>query len=505
MIFYFRNIVKTELPEVEEQNNKLMSNTNQQKQEIDQLDDRILSILITPNVNILDEEDLVELIGECNESSNVVLGRLTDGEKQETIVHTKREKFRILAKHGATILSVVFCLADIDPMYQFSLAYLTKVFCSVINERKDDTNPNDFDEKRVKFLLDAQASIIYSTVSRGLFEKHRLIFSFLLAVSIEKLRGNLSDDELKFLLETPTCLKEKDLEKPNDVTTKQWNSLVYLQRNFENFVNLLPDIGKKMELKLQDFTVQLFENAENSVQNWDEILSPFNKLQIITILKPDIKIKAVKSFIKCVVGPYFVDNYEIKDLSLVYNDMSSKMPLTFILSPGIDPFFDLQKLAKQQKFHNKLKAVSMGHGQGPSALGAIEEAIKHGHWVFIENSHLAPNWMFEIDSILRNILNESSQVHPNFRLFFSSESTTKFPVEILQNTIKYVCEPPDCIKENLLMSLKELDVDNFEVHVLGKEWQKILFGICFLHNVIIERKKTISTGFNNPYHVRFFI
>jgi dynein heavy chain len=62
----------------------------------------------------------------------------------------------------------------------------------------------------------------------------------------------------------------------------------------------------------------------------------------------------------------------------------------------------------------------------------IEEAIKHGHWVVLQNCHLAVGWMSELDRICGEVITPEN-THEKFRLWLTSCPSSDFPVSILQN------------------------------------------------------------------------
>ena len=92
-----------------------------------------------------------------------------------------------------------------------------------------------------------------------------------------------------------------------------------------------------------------------------------------------------------------------------------------VLSPGVDPLQDVEKLGKtlgftidNRNFHN----ISLGQGQEIVAENAIELATKEGHWVVLQNIHLVSKWLPGLEKILEKFGNDS---HQNFRLFMSAE------------------------------------------------------------------------------------
>lgn len=78
-----------------------------------------------------------------------------------------------------------------------------QVFNNVIETSKKSPDLN----QRLRVLLSDTTSAVYSTVSRGLFEKHKLVFSFLLCTSIQQQTASVSELQWNFLLRGPAGMK----------------------------------------------------------------------------------------------------------------------------------------------------------------------------------------------------------------------------------------------------------------------------------------------------------
>lgn len=493
------DVVRIELPDMERQRNNLIVSINTDKQQLIVLEDKILKLLFSSKGNILDDEELVDTLNESKETSIVIGSRLIDAEKTEEMITIEREKFRPLAAKGAVLFFVVSSLADVDPMYQFSLRYFTQVFCSVIEA---DHEKSSF-EVRLDFLMTQETKAIYANISRGLFERHKLIFSFLLATGIEKHEQRLTEPEVSFLLRGPIGTKAEIKTKPETlsvITEKQWICCLHLEHEFEEFANLSSSLDGKIPIQLGDFdqNFTLVSDPRESTKSWNDVLSPFKKLMLISFLKPELLVTAISSYVRFTLGTEFTES-KGTSLASVYQDISPTTPLIFVLSTGSDPMNALQKFAQEKEFAAKLHSISLGQGQGAVAESLLAKGRSLGHWIFLQNCHLATSWMPAMEAIVRSMALGEVKIHPDFRLFLSSMPSSTFPISVLQNSVKLTNEPPKGLRSNLLRSLSDLAEEHFEVHIQTDNWRKMVFGICMFHGVILERRKFGSLGFNILY------
>lgn len=77
---------------------------------------------------------------------------------------------------------VIADMANINDMYQNSLQFVKVLF----NRAIDETPKSDDFETRLASLIDVITKNVYVNISRGLFEKDKLIFSFLITTSIDR-------------------------------------------------------------------------------------------------------------------------------------------------------------------------------------------------------------------------------------------------------------------------------------------------------------------------------
>ena len=186
------------------------------------------------------------------------------------------------------------------------------------------------------------------------------------------------------------------------------------------------------------------------------------------------------------------------DLQACYNDSSNMVPLVFILSPGSDHMSAVLRAAELLKV--QVDPISLGQGQGPKAERLIERAKEKGMWVVLQNCHLAPSWMTTLEKICEEL--DPEEMHAGFRLWCTTYPSDVFPVAVLQNGVKMTNEPPKGIRANLLGSFNADPIANDNFYnscTKGFEFRRLLFGLCFFHAVVQERRLYGPLGWNIPY------
>ncbi|XP_050084093.1 dynein axonemal heavy chain 6 [Anopheles aquasalis] len=491
-------IIKIELPEMEKQRSDLIITINADKQQLLLLEDKILKTLYSSQGNILDDEDLVESLNESKEMSTIIADRLIETERTEVTIAATREKYRMLAVRGAILYFVVASLSEIDPMYQFSLRYFTQVYCSVIEQPHTKMEL----QERLESLLDGITFTVFANICRGLFEKHKLICGFLVAFAICKEAGEFSDEEVSFIVRGPSQRKFSLDGKPPFLTENQWIACCFLEvHDNAKFAELTKHLGRSMKVQIEDFKEDLClaPEPEATIVDWNERLSVAEKLMLVAALKDEFLVMAVTEFIRHSLGKRYTEPPKNTSLASLFADISPTTPLVFVLSPGSDPMTALIKFAQERECVEKLHSISLGQGQGPAAESLIEAGTKGGHWVFLQNCHLATSWMESMEKIVNRISLGLQPTEPGYRLFLSSMPVRTFPISVLQNSVKVTNEPPKGLRSNLIRSITELDRSWFEFHVLGAQWRAMIFGLCMFHGVILERRKFGPLGWNITY------
>ncbi|VDK35198.1 unnamed protein product [Taenia asiatica] len=503
-------VTRLERPELEEQRVELIVHINEDKITLQQIEDKILKLLFESEGNILDNEALINTLNESKVTSMEIAKRLVEAEATEAMISTARSHFLPIAARGSVLYFVITLLADIDPMYQFSLKY----FISLFNQTIEKCPQEDESADRAEVLINATTLATYNNVARGLFAQDKLVFSFMLCAKILLHEGTIVQSEWDYLVSTATQSDRSVPPQPGATVSwlgaRQWKAICDLVDGLpDTFNGLLEDVaeGRRIILNIRgpqdgsNESLQIIltsppggDGSTGAGTNWDDHLSLFQKIILIRALREEEFVTAVTAFVRIQLGHQFVETPSI-DLPLVYADMDATTPLVFVLSAGSDPMAQLQRFARQMEYSERIHSVSLGQGQGPTAEKLLAKAAESGDW----NCHLAASWMVRMEEIIKERSEASGTTDPNYRLFLSSMPTKAFPITVLQNSVKVTNEPPKGIRANLRRALNDLSHEFFEESVLGADWRRVVYGMCLFHAVILERKKFGPLGWNIPY------
>jgi dynein heavy chain len=143
----------------------------------------------------------------------------------------------------------------------------------------------------------------------------------------------------------------------------------------------------------------------------------------------------------------------------------------------------------------------MGEGQERVARKAIENGAAHGSWVILQNCHLGLGFMEEIETLI--VPEGPFPIHEDFRLWITCEQHPRFPLGLLQKTLKVTNEPPKGLRAGLYKTFTTIITQEFLDKVDHPNWRNLIFTACFLHSVVIERRKFGPLGWCIPYEYNY--
>jgi len=352
-------------------------------------------------------------------------------------------------------------------------------------------------KKRCEILLNDLNISVYKNICRGLFEKDKLMFSFLISVMIERNAGVIDSRQWSAFLKGPDV---SGTEAHNPVSTwlppDAWKTVVASGAP----VNAMrAQLENKKTAAIWEKWYQSFEETALGAPlpaHFASKLTHFQKLMVRSVMRRDRTVFAVKEYVASALGQEFTKPPPF-DLESVYKESTADTPIIFVLSPGADPMQYITKLAQDKGREEQLRYISLGQGQGPYAEKLMDNGRRDGDWVVLQNCHLSVSWMPELEKYLDN---QSDDVHDEYRLFLTSMPTKSFPVSILQMGMKITNEPPMGIANNLQRTFLDITEEEFEACTRNpRAYKKLLFGLCLFHAIILERRKFGPIGWNIPY------
>ena len=503
--------VAKERPDLEEEKVRLVLQGAENARQLKEVEDKIIEVLGSSEGSILESETAIEIISSAKTLSNEIAEKQAVAAVTEQQIDETRLGYRPVAVHVAHLFFNVGELCNIEPMYQYSLAWYVRLFDHAILNAAANTDL----EQRLGNLIDFFTYSLYKNICRSLFEKDKLLFSFTLAATIFSYKGSLDSTEYRFLLTGGLGQKDGADQTPASwISEKLWLEMLRLS-DLPAFAGSSEDAqadenGQKM---VEPFCAcfardpsawrHVYDSASPETEllpePWHSALSPFQKLCVLRTIRPDKLTRAVQIYVENSMGRRYIEPPPF-DLEQCFADSSCVTPLVFVLSPGSDPMSGLLKYAESRQV--KIESLSLGQGQGAKAEALIAKAAADGSWVVLQNCHLAVSWMTTLERICEAFVTDPEPPHENFRVWLTSYPSPHFPVAVLQNGVKMTNEPPKGMRANMMQSFSSdpiSDPDFYEDCARPAAFKKLLVGLAFFHAAIQERIKFGPLGWNIPY------
>jgi len=502
------DVVENERPDLAALRSELVVQIAADKSEMDRLEQLILRLLSEAGADLLADDKLIVTLQQSKETEQGCKQRMDSAEKSMKTITEVTESFRPVSTRASIVYFVVADLANIDPMYQYSLQFFSNLF----KFRLQQSGKSEVVNTRIDNILNDFTKFVYVKICGGLFEDHKMLFSFMFAAQILRHKEHTSYlgkqhitlQEWMFFVrgvEAGTGIVSDDDEPtcPDWMPHLTLRKLHVLERIAESeknysFEGLVSDIiSSSAWRKFHDDD----RMAETELPNgWEEKLTAFQRLLIVKSMRENFLQLAVRKFIGKEMGEVYTVSPPF-DLVGCFRDSEKTTPLIFVLSSGADPTDALLKLAKDFEYEERLHFISLGQGQGEKAEKLIKLGRETGDWVCLQNCHLCGSWMSALERIQE--MQDPNQIDDMYRLWLTSMPSTTFPVPVLQSGIKITNEPPKGVRANLARTFQDISSEAYECCSKGREYKKLLFCLAFFHASILERRKFGAIGWNVPY------
>jgi len=217
------------------------------------LQDKILNLVANSQDDILEDRELKTTLDESKIQSVQIEQTLKEMENTMKQIEAIRDQFVPVANRVSRLFFVLTDLINVNDMYQYSLEFFRLIYEGAIKSVEgvfDKAMKND----RKAYFITEFTWRLYKNVSRSLFEKDKLLFSWLICLKImdevQKEQGGLDFVAVRFLMAGAT---QVDMTKPNPsgdggwLSDKAWLSFLEMSKSFPQFAGFDEDFIKNLD------------------------------------------------------------------------------------------------------------------------------------------------------------------------------------------------------------------------------------------------------------------
>jgi dynein heavy chain len=360
-------VVANERPDLEKQWADLVIEMSENAQLLVSLEDTLLRELSSSQGNILDNQDLISTLENTKQKAVEIAGKLQQAEATKADISVARAVYNPVAKRGSILYFAEAGLATISSMYEISLdSFLTVFKSALMNAKKDPALEN-----RLRNMIDTVMRQIYDYTCTGIFERHKLMFSFQMTCMILNGEDLLDSQILDFFLKGDTSLEGVSQECPASwLGGPGWKDLLCLANMSPVVAELLADFNKSPD-EFKDWYDLETPEMTPMPMGYSEKVKDLLALAVMRCFRPDRVYNAVKLYVIATLGEKFVQP-PVLDYARIFAQSTPAVPMVFILSPGADPQSDIQKFSDEMNMASRFKFVALGQGQGPIAEQLLE-------------------------------------------------------------------------------------------------------------------------------------
>ncbi|CAG9464002.1 unnamed protein product [Pedinophyceae sp. YPF-701] len=522
--------IQHELPELEDKKSALLKTEEDLTMQLADLERDLLGALARSTGNILENRELLETLNQTKEKSQAVTSSLEESQRLQQELDKQRNAYKQLASLGSALYFVLRDLASMSYMYRFSLPFFLTIFKRTMKKTPAGGQQADTRVTRLQLVLLAD---VYEDVARGLFNDDRLTFAMHMARALTRLTAvrkvarerGLAPERAPSLLRTVSNLRSPtkspsmrqgfaELDQlynewqvlmsraggaaaPRGAQTPQWVAKGPAEAAYAALVAAMPRLEYEYSLSDSALWAPWFASANPEDKGaWPDVgkkISSFHRLLLVQALRPDRLRSAMATYARSILGIKSVDPPAVPMTHLV-EKASATSPLLFLLTPGADPSQNLLEVASRTVGSNQYEEIAMGQGQAEAALLQLRECAREGRWLCLKNVHLVVSWLPELE---KEVYGLGEQVHPNFRLFLTSEPHAAFPTSLLEHCFKVTYEAPPGLRNNISRTLNDWGAEYLQQGPVVRA--RLLFALAWFHAIVQERRAYVPLGWCKLY------
>lgn len=184
-------VISMEKTELEAERVTLFETVMQNQKNMKELEANLLYRLNSSEGSLVDDEALIEVLQTTKTTAEEVNQKLKISEVTEKKIMKAREEFRAVAARGSILYFLIVEMSNVNAMYQNSL----KQFLVIFNNSITKSTKSVITEERIEIILRYLTYEVWVFTSRSLYERHKQLFTLMLAIKIDYHKGNVSHEE----------------------------------------------------------------------------------------------------------------------------------------------------------------------------------------------------------------------------------------------------------------------------------------------------------------------
>jgi dynein heavy chain len=184
-------VVAKERPELEEEKSRLVIEAAENKRKLKEIEDQILHVLSASEGNILDDQSAIDILSSSKVISDEIAAKQVIADATSKKLDEIREGYKPVAYRSSILFFCIAAMANIDPMYQYSLSWYVNLFMRSIDEAEISRDLRE----RLGHIINQNTISVYRNVCRSLYEKDKLLFSFVMCTNIMRGDNKLDADQ----------------------------------------------------------------------------------------------------------------------------------------------------------------------------------------------------------------------------------------------------------------------------------------------------------------------
>ena len=189
-------VIKMEKAELERERVKLAEDVMEMKSTMIELEDNLLQKLSSVKGSIVDDDELIKVLHTTKTTAIEVSHKLQVAAETEVQINASREQYRSVASRGSILYFLIVEMSKVNVMYQTALRQFLVLYDDAVLKSK----PTHIIEKRIANIQDFLTKSVWKYTSRGLYERHKFVFTLLLALKIDLSTEKISHQEFLILV-----------------------------------------------------------------------------------------------------------------------------------------------------------------------------------------------------------------------------------------------------------------------------------------------------------------